>query len=197
MAPSAPALSALAPVEAPSDPASATHCLRPGRGCRECLRLQRPWPLVERRCLAHEPRHSWSSRRPRPRLKTSFSFSFSRFTDSGATFSRGVRCTVTLYPRNFRLQGRATALLSRLTFSRRRSHRNFSSDSITRSPARRDCTYTLQSSAYRQKRCPRRSSSLSSSSSRTLLSNGDSGPPCGVPSRRGNTTPPSIIPACK
>ena len=129
-----------------------------------------------------------SSRRPRPRLKTSFSFSFSRFTDSGATFSRGVRCTVTLYPRNFRLQGRATALLSRLTFSRRRSHRNFSSDSITRSPARRDCTYTLQSSAYRQKRCPRRSSSLSSSSSRTLLSNGDSGPPCGVPSRRGDTT---------
>ena len=59
VAPSAPALSALAPVEAPSDPASATHCLRPGRGCRECLRLQRPWPLVERRCLAHEPRHSY------------------------------------------------------------------------------------------------------------------------------------------
>ena len=38
---------------------------------------------------------------------------------------------------------------------------------------------------------------LSSSSSRTLVSSGESGPPCGVPSARGDTTPPSTIPACK
>src|SRR5882672_313915 len=40
----------------------------------------------------------------------------------------------------------------------------------------------LQSSAYRTNRCPRRSNSRSSSSSTRLLSSGESGPPCGVPS---------------
>src|SRR5580692_4508221 len=43
----------------------------------------------------------------------------------------------------------------------------------------------LQSSAYRTKRWPRRSSSRSSSSSTRLLSSGESGPPCGVPSTLG------------
>src|SRR5215831_8809728 len=53
----------------------------------------------------------------------------------------------------------------------------------------------LQSSAYRTKRCPRRSSSWSSSSSTRLLSRGESGPPCGVPSTLGLTSPCSITPA--
>src|ERR1700716_1686299 len=45
----------------------------------------------------------------------------------------------------------------------------------------------LQSSAYRTNRCPRRSSSRSSSSSTRLLSSGESGPPCRVPSTLGLT----------
>src|SRR5215467_1666960 len=55
----------------------------------------------------------------------------------------------------------------------------------------------LQSSAYRTKRCPRRSSSRSSSSSTRLLSRGERGPPCGVPSTLGLTNPFSITPAFK
>src|SRR5437016_121544 len=47
----------------------------------------------------------------------------------------------------------------------------------------------LQSSAYRTNRCPRRSSSRSSSSSTRLLSKGESGPPCRVPSTLGLTSP--------
>src|SRR6516162_4062847 len=47
----------------------------------------------------------------------------------------------------------------------------------------------LQSSAYRQKRRPRRVSSLSRSSSTRLLKRGESGPPCGVPSSTGLTKP--------
>src|SRR5438132_4411872 len=43
----------------------------------------------------------------------------------------------------------------------------------------------LQSSAYRQKRSPRRANSLSRSSSTRLLRRGESGPPCGVPSSPG------------
>src|SRR5256885_1450713 len=43
----------------------------------------------------------------------------------------------------------------------------------------------LLSSAYRTKRWPRRSNSRSSSSSTRLLSSGESGPPCGVPSTLG------------
>src|SRR6516165_428603 len=50
----------------------------------------------------------------------------------------------------------------------------------------------LQSSAYRQKRRPRRVSSLSRSSSTRLLRRGESGPPCGVPSSTGLTRPSSI-----
>src|SRR5881296_1697767 len=48
----------------------------------------------------------------------------------------------------------------------------------------------LLSSAYLTKRWPRRSNSRSSSSSTRLLSKGESGPPCGVPSTLG----PSITP---
>ncbi len=58
---------------------------------------------------------------PLPRRKRSFSFIFSRFTDFGSGFSFGCRFVVVVYPRNFRFQGRSTALLSRFTFSRRRS----------------------------------------------------------------------------
>jgi hypothetical protein len=45
----------------------------------------------------------------------------------------------------------------------------------------------LQSSAYRTKRCLRRSSSRSSSSSTMFDRCGESGPPCGVPSSAGLT----------
>src|SRR5262244_1994105 len=55
----------------------------------------------------------------------------------------------------------------------------------------------LLSSAKRTKRCPRRSISRSSSSSTRLLSSGESGPPCGVPSTLGLTNPFSITPAFK
>src|SRR5215471_14389083 len=53
----------------------------------------------------------------------------------------------------------------------------------------------LLSSDLRTKRCPRRSNSRSSSSSTRLLSSGESGPPCGVPSTLGLTNPFSITPA--
>src|SRR2546426_12725211 len=55
----------------------------------------------------------------------------------------------------------------------------------------------LLSSAYLTKRCPRRSSSRSSSSSTRFDSSGESGPPCGVPSTLGLTNPFSITPAFK
>src|SRR5713226_5493904 len=55
----------------------------------------------------------------------------------------------------------------------------------------------LLSSAYRANRSLRRSSSRSNSSSTMLLSRGDKGPPCGVPSSTGLTSPPSITPACR
>ena len=66
--------------------------------------------------------------------------SFIRFTDSGATFNFGWWFTVTVYPRNFRFQGRATALFSRFTVRRRRFFRNASTDVSTRSPAASDFT---------------------------------------------------------
>ena len=50
---------------------------------------------------------------------------------------------------------------------------------------------------YRAKRCPRRSNSRSNSSSTMLLSKGERGPPCGVPSSTGLTSPPSITPAVR
>src|SRR6516165_11116592 len=55
----------------------------------------------------------------------------------------------------------------------------------------------LQSSAYRQKRRPRRVSSLSRSSSTRLLRRGESEPPCAVPSSTGLTKPSSITPALR
>src|SRR5438477_11899562 len=55
----------------------------------------------------------------------------------------------------------------------------------------------LQSSAYRTNRWPRRSSSRSSSSSTRFESNGESGPPCGVPSRLSSNNPPSSTPAVR
>src|SRR5712691_10236368 len=50
----------------------------------------------------------------------------------------------------------------------------------------------LQSSAYRTNRCPRRVNSRSSSSSTRLDSKGESGPPCGVPSTLGLTSPRNV-----
>src|SRR6266849_1408356 len=55
----------------------------------------------------------------------------------------------------------------------------------------------LQSSAYRTKRCLRRSSSRSSLSSTMFDSSGESGPPCGVPSSAGLTSPFSNTPTFK
>src|SRR5579863_650106 len=55
----------------------------------------------------------------------------------------------------------------------------------------------LQSSAYRTKQCLRRSNSRSSSSSTRFDNSGDKGPPCGVPSSTGPTSPFSITPAVR
>jgi hypothetical protein len=67
-------------------------------------------------------------------------FAFNLWSDSGATFSRGCLCLVIEYPRNFRSQGRATALFPAFTFSRRRSVRYLVTVFITRSPAAFDLT---------------------------------------------------------
>ena len=56
--------------------------------------------------------------RPRPLCVISRTRSFARFTEEGAGFNRGERWLVTVYPRNFRFQGRSTALLSRFTMNR-------------------------------------------------------------------------------
>src|ERR671920_575910 len=53
----------------------------------------------------------------------------------------------------------------------------------------------LLSSAYRANRSPRRSNSRSNSSSTMFDSKGDKGPPCGVPSSTGLTSPFSMTPA--
>ncbi len=53
------------------------------------------------------------------------------------------------------------------------------------------------SSAYRVKRCPLLSSSLSSSFSIMLLSNGDKFPPCGVPTSVASYMPLFITPALR
>src|SRR5438034_2242833 len=55
----------------------------------------------------------------------------------------------------------------------------------------------LQSSAYRTKQWPRRSSSLSSTSSIRFDNSGESGPPCGVPSSVGPTSPSISTPAVR
>ena len=55
----------------------------------------------------------------------------------------------------------------------------------------------MQSSAYRTNLCPLRVSSLSSSFSMTLLSNGLSGPPCGIPVSVFSNIPPLITPALR
>src|ERR671920_180707 len=52
----------------------------------------------------------------------------------------------------------------------------------------------LQSSAYRTNRWPRRSSSRSNSSSTRFDSKGESGPPCGTPSRLSSKSPPLSTP---
>src|SRR5271154_4226278 len=57
------------------------------------------------------------------------------------------------------------------------------------------CARGALSSAYRVNRRPLRSNSRSNSSSTILLSKGDNGPPCGVPSSTGPTNPFSITPA--
>lgn len=61
----------------------------------------------------------------------------------------------------------------------------------TRSTARLDFTYILQSSSYRQNTCPRLSGSLSRLSGSMLDKSSDSDMPCGVLSVQGDTTPPS------
>ena len=55
----------------------------------------------------------------------------------------------------------------------------------------------IQSSAYRTNLCPLRVSSLSSSFSMTLLSNGLNGSPCGIPISVFSNTPLLIIPALR
>ena len=70
-------------------------------------------------------------------------------------------------------------------------------DALNMALRQRRRTYTFRSSAYRQNRRPRRSSSLSTSSNKRFASKGDSGPPCGVPSDRSTTTPCLMIPASR
>ena len=100
-------------------------------------------------------------------------------------------------PASLRTHGRATALLARLTFSFSRPSTMAVLFSKARNAARWLRTWTSQSSAYRTNRSPRSSRSRSSSSSTRLAGNGESVPPCGVPTRVGRTTPGSIAPACR
>ena len=64
-------------------------------------------------------------------MNSAFSFGLNRLSYSGATFNLGARSTVIEYLRDFRFQGRSTALLSRLTRSRRPLLTNRSSVCIT------------------------------------------------------------------
>ena len=116
---------------------------------------------------------------------------FSRCTLVRRNRSRLSRCAVTLKPKNLRSQGLATALFSALTVSlslrveelRDRRHHPFAG---TPRPH-----INVAVVGVAAERVPRRSSSLSRSSSRMLDSSGESGPPCGVPSARAVTTPRS------
>jgi hypothetical protein len=78
---------------------------------------------------------------------------------------------------------------------RMRCSRNLRIDAMTRCPARSLRTKILQSSAYRTNRSPRLASSPSISLSTILDSNGESGPPCGVPSWTATFVPSGITTA--
>jgi hypothetical protein len=82
-------------------------------------------------------------------IDSSRNFSLNRVTDFCAIRRFGSRCIVKLKPRNFRSHGRATALFYWFTLSLSFVVMNRVMLVITRSPARRLRTYTLQSSAYR------------------------------------------------
>jgi hypothetical protein len=60
MDPAEAALPALAAMEAALDPVGEAHHTGFERAAGERLRLQWPWSLLERWCLAHEPSHSYS-----------------------------------------------------------------------------------------------------------------------------------------
>src|SRR5690625_3780241 len=106
-------------------------------------------------------------------------------------------CHVNENPKNFLLHGRSTALFCTFTFNLSVPSINLAIFAIVLNPARLERVYMLQSSAYRTKSNPLDSSSLSNSS-RTMLDNkGLKGPPWGVPSVFGCTSPCSITPACK
>jgi len=88
---------------------------------------------------------------------------------------------VKLNPRKHIHHGRVVLLFSSFTFNLSLRAMNRDTLSITRVAARWLRTKMIKSSAYRTKRRPRRSSSLSSSSSTIFESKADNGPPCGVP----------------
>ena len=79
-----------------------------------------------------------------------------------------LRPAVKLKPRNFRSYGRATALFAAFTFLHD-EQRYVLHHPLTRPLA---ANVDITKSAYRTKRCPRRSNSPSSASSASLLSSG-------------------------
>ncbi len=109
-----------------------------------------------------------------PRGVNSLTFSRARFIDCA---DMAIAPLITVMPRNFTSLDRPTLLFSRLIFNLSLPSINSLILSITRLAAFGDRTNILQSSAYRQNSRPRRSSSLSNSSSTTLLNNGLKGSP--------------------
>jgi len=83
-------------------------------------------------------------------------------------------------PRKVHCLRGADWLLARLTTSLSVPSTNRVTLSLTRCAALPLRTMIRKSSAYRAKRCPRFSNSLSSGSRTMLASNGESGPPCGT-----------------
>src|SRR5690606_24629371 len=83
----------------------------------------------------------------------------------------------------------ATLLFTEFTVSFSFASRNFVTSSSTAFPCAFDLVRMTKSSAYRAKRYPLRSSSLSRLSRRMLDNNGDKGPPCGVPTGEGDLSP--------
>ena len=92
------------------------------------------------------------------------------------------------------LPRRADALFAVLILSLSLVSRNRVTPSITRRPARWLPTRCCSHRHNARSRWPRCSSSRSSSLSTRLDNNGDSGPPCGVPSSVVSTSPFSITP---
>jgi len=133
---------------------------------------------------------------PRPRRRIGLSLYISRAKLALAT--RGAPDVPTnVYPRNLDFEGRKRPLLLRFTRSLSVPSMNLIVFSSTRSPAYRELTNRLQSSAYLQKLSPRLSKCLSSSS-RTISDRiGLRFEPCGVPSSRGETRPFCMMPLRK